>query len=110
MIARDKPVDGVLKVLELALRIAIAWTLLSVLLTAVWALLLAAGRRFGSGPASKPPAEEDRQLSAKLTAIYADFGVDGGACGGGPVVCERDETAGSDPIAHIMAAASARKR
>src|SRR5215469_3324468 len=75
-----QPVDGALKVLKLALRIAIAWTLLSVLLTALWALLLEAGRRLGSGPGSKPVAREEQQLSAEVTALYAHFSDDDGAC------------------------------
>jgi len=37
---RGKPLEGALKVLTLALRIAIAWTLLSLLFTAFWTLLL----------------------------------------------------------------------
>ena len=110
MIARDKPVDGALKVLKLALRIAIAWTVLSVLSVALWALLLEAGRRFGSRLASVPPAQEERQPSAEVRAIYADFSDDHGVCGEEPVNCERDETAGSDYIVDIAATTSARKR
>lgn len=110
MVARDEPMEGALKILKLALRIAIAWTLLSVLLTALWALLLEAGRRFGRGSDSKPPAPEERQLSAEVRAIYADFGDDDRACGEEPVDCKRDETAGSDRIVHILGTASARKR
>ena len=52
--------EGALKVLTVAVRIAIAWTLLSLLLTALWVLLLEVGRRFGSRPSSKPPAWEER--------------------------------------------------
>ena len=103
-----QPVDGALKVLKLALRIAIAWTLLSVLLTALWALLLEAGRRFGSGPASKPTAQEEQQLSAEVMALYAHFSDVHGACGEEPVDCERDETAG-DHVVHIVGTASGRK-
>ena len=53
--------EGVLKVFTVAVRIAIAWTLLSLLLTAFWVLLLDVRRRFGSRPSSKPPAWEERQ-------------------------------------------------
>jgi hypothetical protein len=110
MIARDKPVDGAVKILKLALRIATAWTLLSVLSISLWALLLEAGRRFGSGRASEPPAEEERQLSAEVRAIYADFGDDDGAGGEELADSERDETAASDHIVHTAGTASAGKR
>ena len=65
--------ERVLKVLTLAVRIAIAWTLLSLLLTAVWCLLLEVGRRFGSRFASKPLAREEGQPSVDIRALYADF-------------------------------------
>ena len=101
--------EGALKVLTLALRIAIAWTLLSLLLTAFWVLLLEVGRRFGSRPASKPPALE-RQPSAEVRAIYGDFLVDGGEDGQGFAHCEPNETAGSDAIVLIPGTASTRQR
>lgn len=110
MIARDKPVDGALKVLELALRIAIAWTLLSLLSLALWALLPEVGRRLGSRGASRPPALEERQPSAELRAIYANLGDDVGARGEDLVRFERDDTAGSDDTRLIVGTASARKR
>jgi hypothetical protein len=109
MIARGEPLEGALKVLTLAVRIAIAWTLLSLLLTAFWVLLLEVGRRFGSRPAAKPPARDERQLSAEVRAIYADFG-DDRACGEALAHCEPDETAGSEAIVLIVGTASARKR
>jgi hypothetical protein len=102
-------VDGALKILELALRIAIAWTLLSLLSVALWALLREFATRSGR-PASEPPAEEERQLSAEVRAIYADFGDDDGAFGEAVVNRERDETAGSDGIVLIAGTASPRKR
>ena len=61
--------EGALKVLTLALRIAIAWTLLSLLLTAFGALLVEVGRRFPSRSPSKPPVWEKRQLSDQLRAV-----------------------------------------
>ncbi len=110
MLARGQPLEGALKVLTLAMRIAIAWTLLSLLLTAFWVLLLEVGRRFGSRPASKPPAREEWQLSAEVWAIYADFGDDDRACGETLVRCEPDETAGSDAIVLLTGTDSARDR
>jgi hypothetical protein len=110
MVARGEPMEGALKVLKLATQIAIAWTLLSLLLTALWALMLEFGRRFGGRPAPRPPALEERQLSAEVRAIYADFGDDDGACDGELADHERDEIAGSDAIVLIVGAASARKR
>jgi hypothetical protein len=110
MLARGQPLEGALKVLTLAVRIAIAWTLLSLLLTAFWVLLLEVGRRFGSRPASKPPAREERRLSAEVRAIYADFGDDDRTCGEALVPCEPDETAGSDAVVLLAGTASARKR
>jgi len=64
--------EGVLKVITLAMRIAIAWTLLSLLSVALWALLLEVSRRFGSRPASRLAAREEQQLSAEIRAISAD--------------------------------------
>ena len=65
--------EGVPKVLALAVRIAIAWTLLSLLLTALWALLVEVRRRFPSRPTSKSPVWEERQLSDQLQAVHEDF-------------------------------------
>ena len=90
--------EGALKALTLALRIAIAWTLLSLLLTTFWVLLLEAGRRFGGRPSSKPPARQERQLSAEVMAIYADFRDNDLAGGEALVHCEPDESAESDAI------------
>jgi hypothetical protein len=61
-------------VITLAMRIAIAWTLLSLLLTALWVVVLEVRRRFGRRPTSKPPApeEQEQQLSAEVRAIYLD--------------------------------------
>ena len=73
--------EGPLKLLTLAVRIAIAWTLLSLLLVAFWALLLEVGRRLGTKPASKPCALEERQLSAEVRAICSDSSDDQGVCG-----------------------------
>jgi hypothetical protein len=84
--------------LTLAGRIAIAWTLLSLLLTAVWVLLLEVGRRFWSRADSKPPACEARQRTAQIRAIYADFCHEDLAGGETLVHCEPDESAGSDAI------------
>ena len=69
---RGEPVEGALKVLTLALRIAIAWTLLSLLFTAFWTLLLEVGRRFPSRPPSKPPVWEERPLSDQLRAVVQE--------------------------------------
>jgi hypothetical protein len=90
-------VEGALKVFTVAVRIAIAWTLLSLLLTAFWVLLLEVGRRFGSRPGSKPPARQE-QGAAEIRDIYADFRDDELARGEVLVRCEPDETAASDAI------------
>ena len=92
--------EGALKLLLLALRIAIAWTLLSLLLSACWWLLLEVGRRFGSKP-MKPPVGEERQLSAEVRAIYADFADVDGASGDVLAPSNPDETAGSDSIVFL---------
>jgi hypothetical protein len=102
--------EGALKVLMLAVRIAISWTLLSLLLTAVWVLFLAVGRQFGSKPASKPSGREERQVAADVTAIYADRGDSARASGEARVHCERDEASGTDAIILIVGTASARER
>jgi len=109
MLARGQPVEGALNVLTLAMRIAIAWTLLSLLLTAFWLLLLEVGKRFASRSAPKPPAEE-RQLSAEVWASYANVGDDDRACGETLVRCEPDETAGSAAIVLLTGTDSARER
>ena len=90
--------EGPLKLLTLAVRIAIAWTLLSLLLVAFWVLLLEVGRRFGTTPASKPLAREERQLSAEVRAIYADFADVNGAGGDAPAHSDPDETEQSDAL------------
>ena len=92
--------EGALKVLTLAVRIAIVWTLLSLLFTALWVLLLEVGRRFGSGPGSKPSAREERQLRADVRAIYADSCDDSHASGEALANSESDETE-SDAIVLI---------
>jgi hypothetical protein len=61
--ARNEPMEGVLKVITLAMRIATAWALLSLLLTALWVVSLEVRRRSKRGPASKPAAREEQQLS-----------------------------------------------
>jgi hypothetical protein len=109
MIARGEPLEVALKALTFAVRIAIAWTLLSLLSAAFWAVLLAVGRRFGNRPASKPPAQEERQPSAEVRAISADFGDDYGASVEALVHSEPDETTGSDAIV-LIAGMPARKR
>ena len=93
--------EGALNLLTLAVRIAIAWTLLSLLLTAFWWLLQEVGRRFGTRPASKPSAREERQLSAEVRAIYADFADVNGPCGDAPAHCDPDEAEESDVIVFI---------
>jgi hypothetical protein len=108
MLARGQPLEGALKVLTLAVRIAIAWTLLSLLLTAFWVLLLEVGRRFGSRPVSKPPAREERQLSAEVRAIYADFGDDDRASGETLVPSEPDDA--SDAVVPLAGTNFARER
>ena len=100
--------DGVLKVFELALPIAIAWPLLSILSIAIWALLPEIGRRLRSRSASTPPARDERQPSAEVRAIYAHFG-DDDVGDVEPVDCERAETAGTDGIVLIVGTNS-RKR
>ena len=105
MVARGSAMDGALSLLTLAARIAVAWTLLSLLITAFWWLLLEFGRRFGSRPASKPSAREERELNAEVRAIYAELDDDDQAGGEAP-----DETAGSDVIVLIVGTGSARKR
>jgi hypothetical protein len=65
--------EGVLKVLALALRIAIAWTLLSLVFTAFRALLVEVARRFPSRPPSKARVWEERQLSDHLRAAHEYF-------------------------------------
>ena len=90
--------EGALEVITLAMRIAIAWTLPSLLVTAFWAVLLEVGRRFGNRVTSKRPAREEQQLSAEVRAIYADFGDDERASDEALLHCERDETTGSDAI------------
>jgi hypothetical protein len=53
--------EGGLKLLSLAVRIAIAWTMLSLLVTAVWCLLQEVGRRFGkTATASRRPHPSGR--------------------------------------------------
>jgi len=92
--------EGALKLLTLG-RIAVAWTLLSLLLTAFWWLLLEIGRRFGTRPASKPSAPEERQPSAEVRAIYADFADVEGARSDGLARGEPDETGERDAIVFI---------
>ncbi len=98
MLARGKPLEGALKLFTLAVRIAIAWTLLSLLMTALWVLLREVGTRFGSRPGSRPPGWEKRQRAAEIRAIYADLRDDDLAGGEALVHCEPDVSAGSDAI------------
>lgn len=93
--------EGALKLLTLAVRVVVAWTLLSLLLTAFWWLLLEFGRRFGTRPTSKPSAPEERQLSAEVRAIYADFADVEGAPSDGPIHGDPDETGERDAIVFI---------
>ena len=93
--------EGALKLLTLAVRVAVAWTLLSLLLTAFWWLLLEFGRRLGTRPASKPSAPEERQLSAEVRAIYADFADAEGACSDGLAHGDPGETGERDAIVLI---------
>jgi hypothetical protein len=102
--------DSALKILTLAARIAIAWTLLSLVSTAFWVVLLEVGRRFGSRPASKRAARQEQQLSAEVRAIYADLGDDERACSEAIVHSEPEETAESDVIVLMVGTASARER
>ena len=110
MIARGEPLESALKILTLAVRIAIAWTLLSLLLVAFWVVLLTVGRRFGSRTASKPPAQEERQPSAEVRAISVDFGDDYRSSGEALVHNDPDGTTGRDAIVLVAGMPSARKR
>ena len=96
--------------LVLALRIALAWTLMSLLLTAFWVLLLEVGRRFGRRPASKPRALEERRLSAQVTAIYGGFVGEDGVRAKAFADCEANETAESDTIILIRGTVPTRER
>jgi len=93
--------EGALKLLTLAARVAIAWTLLSLLLTALWWLLLQFGRRFGTRPASKPSAPGERRLSAEVRAIYADFADVQGASSDGLAHGDPDEAGERDAIVFV---------
>jgi len=93
--------EGTLKLLTLAMWIAIAWTLLSLLSVAFWALLLEVRRRFGSTPTSKPSAREETQLSAEVRAIYADFADVNRACSDAPAPTDPDGTGQSEAIVFI---------
>ena len=92
--------------LMLALRIALAWTLMSLLLTAFWMLLLEVGRRFGS----KPRARDERQLSAQVTAIYGDFVDEDGMRAEALAHCDANETAESYTIVLISGTVPTRER
>jgi hypothetical protein len=94
--------------LTLALRVALAWTLMSLVLTAFWVLLLEVGRRFGSRPALKPPALQERQQSAQVTAIYGDFVDEDGARA--ESFARREETAESDIIIVVPGTVGESKR
>jgi len=86
------------KVLTLAVRIAIAWTLLSLLSITLWVLLLEVGRRFGIKPAPKAPPAEARQLSPEMSVLYADFADIDGACTDALSHSDPGETRGTDHI------------
>ena len=92
--------EGILKVLTLAVRIATAWTLLSLLSVTLWVLLLEVGRRFGIKPAPKAPCEE-RQLSAEMSVLYADFADVDGARTDALTHSDPGETRGTDHICLI---------
>src|SRR5262245_38227185 len=89
------------RMLMLAVRIALAWTLLSLLLTGFWALLLEVGKRIGRRADSRLPTREYRPLSAELSAIYPDFGDGDRACGKALAHSEPVEAAASDVIVLI---------
>lgn len=101
MLARGSPMDGAFKLLTLAARIAVVWTLLSLLITAFWWLLLEFGRRFGSRPASRRPAHEERRVSADARAIYADCPDYEGASGEAIAQSDQHEIGESDAIVFI---------
>ena len=90
--------EGALKLVTLAVRIAIAWTVLSLLLATFWWLLLEVGRRFGTRSVSKHSAREERRLSAEVRAIYAGFADVNGAGGDAPAHSDPDETEQSDAL------------
>jgi hypothetical protein len=90
-------------VLMIALRLAMAWLLLSLLFTAFWALLLQVGRRFGNEPALNASAQD----RAGIRAIYGDFADDDALCDEAPMYSEGDETATRDAVARIHGSASA---
>jgi len=89
------------KVLTLAVRIAIAWTLLSLLSITLWVLLLEVGRRFGIKPASKPSPSEQPQLSAEMNVLYSDFADVDGACTDALTHSDQGETRETDHICFI---------
>src|SRR5215471_14123288 len=89
------------KVLTLAVRIAIAWTLLSLLSVTLWVLLLEVGRRFGIKPAPKASPSEERQLSAEMSVLYADSADVDGDCTDALTHSDPGETRGTDHICLI---------
>ena len=93
--------EGAFRLLTLAVRIVIVWTLLSSILTAFWWLLLEIGRRFRTRPASKPSAPQEQPLSAEVRAIYADFADVDGACSDGRARGDADEAGERDAIFFI---------
>lgn len=75
---RGEPVQGALKVLTLALQTAIAWTLLSLLLSALRALVREVWRRFGSRRTPNATTREERsseveERSSEVRVLYAEF-------------------------------------
>jgi hypothetical protein len=105
---KGRVMEGVLKVFALAVRIAIAWTLLSLLLTAFWALLVEVRRRFPSRPPSKSPVWEERQLSDQLQAVHEDFCYR--ACIEALVLDRERETVGSDAMVVVRWRSASHKR
>ena len=93
--------EGIFKVLTLAVRIAIAWTLLSLLSITLWVLLLEVGRRFGTKPTSEASPSEERQPSAEMSALFADFADVDGACTDALTHSDPGETRETDHICFI---------
>jgi hypothetical protein len=98
------------RMLMLAFRIALAWTLMSLLLTAFWLLLLELGGGLGRGRASTTPAPEPRPLSAEVRAVYGDFVDEDGVPTEVFTHGQANETAESDIIVLVWGAVPTRER